>query len=78
MAASELQLAQKRQGADVGSPCAACSIWKMSICAALDNSELSRMAAIARTQSFAGRQTIVDEGEPAGSLFNITSGAVKL
>ena len=36
------------------------------------------MAAIARTQSFAGRQTIVDEGEPAGSLFNITSGAVKL
>ena len=35
------------------------------------------MAAIARTQSFAGRQTIVDEGEPAESLFNITSGAVK-
>ncbi len=35
------------------------------------------MAAIARTQSFAGRQTMVDEGEPAESLFNITSGAVK-
>ncbi|MBG06860.1 MAG: Crp/Fnr family transcriptional regulator [Rhodospirillaceae bacterium] len=78
MAASELQIAQKRQGVDVGSPCAACSIREMSICAALDNSELSRMAAIARTQSFAGRQTIVDEGEPADSLFNITSGAVKL
>ena len=78
MAASELQIAQKRQGVDVGNPCAACSIREMSICAALDNSELSRMAAIARTQSFAGRQTIVDEGEPAESLFNITSGAVKL
>ena len=49
----------------------------MSICAALDNSELSRMAAIARTQSCAGRQTMVDEGEPAESLFNITLGAVK-
>ncbi|MEC9182848.1 MAG: cyclic nucleotide-binding domain-containing protein [Pseudomonadota bacterium] len=36
------------------------------------------MAAIARTQSFAGRQTIVDEGEPAACLFNISSGAVKL
>ncbi|MEC7654748.1 MAG: cyclic nucleotide-binding domain-containing protein [Pseudomonadota bacterium] len=35
------------------------------------------MAAIARTQSFAGRQTMVDEGEPAESLCNITSGAVK-
>jgi CRP-like cAMP-binding protein len=50
----------------------------MSICAALDNSELSRMVAIPRTQSFAGRQTIVDEGELAESLFNIISGAVKL
>ena len=49
----------------------------MSICAALEKSELSCMAAIARTQSFAGRQTMVDEGEPAESLFNITSGAVK-
>ncbi len=35
------------------------------------------MAAIARTQSFTGRQTIVDEGEPAESLFNIISDAVK-
>ena len=78
MAASELQIAQKRQGADVGNPFAACSIRKMSICAALDNSKLSRMAAIARTQSFAGRQTIVDEGELAESLFNISLGAVKL
>lgn len=51
MAASELQIAQKRQGADVGNACADCSIREMSICAALDNSELSRMAAIARTQS---------------------------
>ena len=78
MAASELQIAQKRQGADVGNACADRSIREMSICAALDNSGLSRMAAIARTQSFADRQTIVDQGEPAESLFNITSGAVKL
>ena len=35
------------------------------------------MAEIARTQSFAGRQTIVNEGEPAESLFKITSVAVK-
>jgi len=78
MATSELQIAQKRPGGADGNPCAACSIREMSICAALDNSELSRMAAIARTQSFTSRQTIVDEGEPAESLFNITSGAVKL
>ena len=78
MAASELQIAQKRQGADIGNPCAAYSIWEMSICTALEKSDLSRTAAIARTQSFDGRQTIVDEGDPAESLFNITSGAVKL
>ncbi|MDP7390812.1 MAG: cyclic nucleotide-binding domain-containing protein [Alphaproteobacteria bacterium] len=78
LAASELQIAQKRQGADVGNPCAACSFRKMSIRAELDSSELSRMAAIARTQSFAGRQTIVDEGEPAACMFNTSSGAVKL
>ena len=36
------------------------------------------MAAIARTQSFTGRQTIVDEGEPAACMFNTSSGAVKL
>ena len=36
------------------------------------------MAAIARTQPYAARQTINDEGESAELLFNITVGAVKL
>ena len=78
MAADELQFARKRLESDIGNPCAACSIREMSICAVLDNSELSRMAAIARTQSLSPRQTIIDEGESAESLFNITGGAVKL
>ena len=78
MAADELQFARKRLESDIGNPCAACSNREMSICAVLDNSKLSRMAAIARTQSLSPRQTIIDEGESAESLFNITGGAVKL
>lgn len=78
MVGRDLQIAQQRPGAELGNPCAACSIREMSICAVLDNTELSRMASIARTQSYAARQTIIDEGEPAELLFNITGGAVKL
>lgn len=78
MAAEELKIAERRPGADIGNPCAACSIREMSICAVLDNTELSRLASIARTQTFAARQTIIDEGDESDQLFNITGGAVKL
>lgn len=78
MAANDLQFAQRRPETALGNPCAACSIREMSICAVLDNTELSRMAAIARTQSVSARQTIIDEGEKAALLFNVTGGAVKL
>lgn len=78
MAADELQFAEKRLESDIGNPCAACSIREMSIGAVLDDSELLRMASIACTQSVSPRQTIIDEGEAAELLFNITSGTVKL
>ena len=78
MAADELRIAQKKPDMALGNPCAACSIREMSICAVLDNTELSRLASIARTQTVPPRQTIIDEGEDAKLLFNITSGAVKL
>lgn len=78
MASNELKFAQKRPDQVIGNPCAACSIREMSICAVLDNTELSRLASIARTQSIPARQTILNEGDAAEALFNITSGAVKL
>ena len=36
------------------------------------------MAAISRTKTYAARQTIIDEGEPAELLFNITGGPVNI
>ena len=58
--------------------CAACGISGISIRAALDNTKRLRMAAISRTKTYAARQTIIDEGEPAELLFNITGGPVNI
>lgn len=60
------------------SPCAACTIRDMSVCAALNESELLLLREIATDIKVAGRKTIIQEGEPAQHLFNVTGGAVKL
>lgn len=60
------------------SPCAACSVRDLSICSVLDNADLQRMAAIAQTIEYAARDSIIDEGEAADFLFNVTGGMVQL
>jgi len=59
-------------------PCAACTVRDMSICRVLDDVELQRLASIATDMRFTAHDPIIDEGEPADFLFNVTGGTVRL
>ena len=64
--------------ADRASPCAACDVRDLSICAVLDADELKRMEEIVTRLAVQPRETIFREAEPADYLFNVTGGAVKV
>ncbi len=72
------QKPQKRPDVDDLSPCAACSIRDTAICSVLAPEELTKLEAIARQVDFSQGQTVIDEGEPADFLFNLTQGTMKL
>lgn len=74
----ELMAPAIKRSQDTGNPCAACSVRDMSICGVLDDDELKDLAAIITTIGHEPHDTILDEGESAEYLFNVTSGAVKL
>jgi len=59
-------------------PCGACPVRSLTVCAALEEEELSRLADIVQTQRIDASQTIFSEGDPAGNMFNVTAGTVKL
>jgi CRP/FNR family transcriptional regulator len=60
------------------SPCAACSIRQLTICAALEEREVRDMAAIVLTMEIGAGEPLIDEGQPATHVFNVTSGAIKV
>lgn len=60
------------------SPCDSCPVRSLSVCSALDNYEIGRLAEIVHTMRFAPGMPIFDEGESAAALYNVTSGTVKL
>jgi CRP/FNR family transcriptional regulator len=60
------------------SPCEACKIRDLSVCAALTEEELERLRVIISSVRFGARQTIFQEGDPATHLFNVVDGAVRL
>ncbi len=59
-------------------PCGACPVRNLTVCSALEEEELSRLADIVQTQRVDGHHTIFSEGDPALSMFNVTAGTVKL
>jgi CRP/FNR family transcriptional regulator len=59
-------------------PCAACTVRVLSLCDALDEKDLPRLASISSSISVAPHDTFVMEGESADYLFNLTEGTVKL
>lgn len=60
------------------SPCAACSVRGMTICAPLDSSEQAQVAAIMSPVELQSGAPLFDEGENAGNVYNVTSGTVKV
>lgn len=72
------QKPQKRPDEGELHPCAACGIRDMAICSVLAPDELNQLVAITRQVDFTQGQTIIDEGEPANFLFNLTQGAIRL
>jgi CRP/FNR family transcriptional regulator len=59
-------------------PCASCDARSISVCSAIPDADMSRLAAIATVTEAPPGQCFIDEGEPADSFFNITVGSAKL
>jgi CRP/FNR family transcriptional regulator, anaerobic regulatory protein len=59
-------------------PCSSCVARPLSVCNAIGDADLARLAAVAVvTEAQAGR-TFINEGDPADSFFNVTAGSAKL
>lgn len=59
-------------------PCGACPVRVLTVCAALEPEELRRLADIAQSIRVEANQTLFSEGDAADTLYNVTSGTVKL
>jgi CRP/FNR family transcriptional regulator, anaerobic regulatory protein len=59
-------------------PCGACPVRTLTVCAALEADELRRLVDIVQMQRVEANQTIFAEDEGADALFNVTAGTVKL
>ena len=58
--------------------CAECAVRSASFCGAVPNRDLLILARSRQLVHFDRRETIIREGDPAVSFFNVTSGVVKL
>jgi CRP/FNR family transcriptional regulator len=58
--------------------CAGCKVRGVSICAALDSSELALLEALAQDAYYAEKQTILLQGDEADAVYNVTQGTVRL
>jgi CRP/FNR family transcriptional regulator len=59
-------------------PCAHCDARPFSVCSAIDDRDLQRLAALAHPFSVEAGRSFIDEGDPAENFFNVTSGTAKL
>jgi CRP/FNR family transcriptional regulator len=60
------------------SPCAGCDARRASVCQAIPDADLARLASAAVSAVAQPGTTFIDEGYPANGFFNITSGTVRL
>ena len=60
------------------SACATCEARAFSVCSSLGVDDLAGLDAIAEHVTLRAGDSLVREGEPAGHLFNITSGSVRV
>ena len=59
-------------------PCAHCDARPSSVCNAIGDQDLGRLAALAQVCEATPGQTFISEGEPASHFFNVTRGTAKL
>jgi CRP/FNR family transcriptional regulator len=59
-------------------PCASCEARGFSVCNAIEDHDLARLATLAQVIEVPAGRCFIDEGEPAGAFFNITAGTAKL
>ncbi len=74
----DLSLAPKPSPYLKSNPCAACNVRDLTLCNVLSDTELDRLNSIVSQVEYDSHAPVIDEGEPAGSLFNVTDGVVKL
>lgn len=60
------------------SPCSACRVRHLTVCAPLDDSELHEIAAITHGVELGPGDPLFDEGEPATNVYNVTAGTMKV
>lgn len=60
------------------SPCAACAVRSMTICAPLDSQELAQLSALMTPVKLDAGAPLFDEGEAARNVFNVTAGTMKV
>ncbi|MGP1397221.1 MAG: helix-turn-helix domain-containing protein [Inquilinaceae bacterium] len=58
--------------------CAACAVRGLTLCAALETDELSRLNQIVRHQRLGPHAVLFSEADEADAVFNVTAGLVKL
>lgn len=61
-----------------GEGCLTCEVRPISICGALDPSELDELEALSERCSFAARQPVAMQGDPADVIYNVTSGMLRV
>jgi CRP/FNR family transcriptional regulator len=59
-------------------PCASCEARPHSVCSAIDDHDLDRLASVAVTQHYDPGQSFIEEGEPAEFFYNVTGGTARL
>lgn len=59
-------------------PCAHCDVRSVSVCSAIDDRDLNRLAEMAEVVNVESGRTFIDEGEKADAFFNITAGTARL
>lgn len=63
---------------DLPAVCADCGVREMTLCAPLDGQEMHKLCGLLQRIEFADGDAIIDEGESAEHVFNVTSGVVRL
>lgn len=73
-----MSLVDRCGGSSNGGACEKCSVRLVSVCAALDSTELRQLEAMAGHVSFAEKATLFVQGDEASSVYSITSGVARL